>query len=144
MNLDFNIAVHVLTFLSKHASEKFNSNELAEKVCVNPVQLRNVMAKLVNHDYVITQKGKYGGYCINGDILDTPLSELFQLFVTKQSFGRVYTGSLESDCKISNEIRHVMSRYHQKEFNVLEAFYRSITIRDIFNEILMEDYHEKI
>ncbi|HDC8845607.1 TPA: transcriptional regulator, partial [Staphylococcus aureus] len=30
MNLEFNIAVHVLAFLTKHHSEKFNSSSLAE------------------------------------------------------------------------------------------------------------------
>lgn len=46
MNLEFNIAVHVLTFLNQHKGEVFNSQALAENVCVNPVQLRRVMSKL--------------------------------------------------------------------------------------------------
>ena len=74
MNLEFNIAVHVLTFLSKHSSQRFSSVELSSKVCVNPVQLRRVMSKLLEEGYITTQKGKYGGYRINGNVLDTPLS----------------------------------------------------------------------
>ena len=38
MNLSFNIAIHVLTFLTKHSNERFSSDALAEKVCVNAVQ----------------------------------------------------------------------------------------------------------
>ena len=44
MNLEFNIAVHVLAFLLAQ-NEKFNSKELAELTCLNPVQLRRVVAK---------------------------------------------------------------------------------------------------
>ena len=42
MNLEFNIAVHVLSFLTKHSEEQFNSQDLAELTCLNPVQLRRV------------------------------------------------------------------------------------------------------
>ncbi|MGK9043900.1 redox-sensitive transcriptional regulator HypR [Mammaliicoccus vitulinus] len=144
MNLEFNIAVHVLTFLSKHSSEKFSSVELSSKVCVNPVQLRKVMSKLLEEDYIITQKGKYGGYRINGNVLNTSLSNLFRLFTASKSFGRIYTGSKESDCKISSEMSRVMSNYHQKEFEILETFYKNISIGDILNDILMEEYNEKV
>ncbi|MCE4949945.1 transcriptional regulator [Staphylococcus hominis] len=144
MNLEFNIAVHVLTFLSKHSSERFSSVELSSKVCVNPVQLRRVMSKLLEEGYITTQKGKYGGYRINGNVLDTPLSNLFKLFASSQSFGRIYTGTKESDCKISNEMSRVMSNYHRKEFEIIERYYQNISIGDILNDILMEGYNEKV
>ncbi|RIP34975.1 Rrf2 family transcriptional regulator [Staphylococcus gallinarum] len=144
MNLEFNIAVHVLTFLSRHSSERFSSSELASKVCVNPVQLRKVTGKLLENNYITTQKGKYGGYSINGNVLDTPLSEIFKLFTANKSFGRIYTGTTNSECKISNEMRRVMSNYHEKEFEVLESFYQNIFIENILNDILMEGYNEKI
>ena len=48
MNLEFNIAVHVLSFLTKHKNEKFNSKELAELTCLNPVQLKMADTKLIN------------------------------------------------------------------------------------------------
>lgn len=144
MNLEFNIAVHVLTFLSKHSFERFSSTELAAKVCVNPVQLRKVMSKLLEHNYITTQKGKYGGYSVNGNVLNTPLSELFRLFTVSKTFGRIYTGTKDSDCKISNEMSRVMSGYHQQEFDVLESFYHNISIGDVLNEIIMEGYNEKV
>lgn len=144
MNLEFNIAVHVLTFLSKHSSERFSSVDLASKICVNPAQLRKVMSKLLENNYITTQKGKYGGYSANGYILDARLSELFRLFTASKSFGRIYTGSKENDCKISNEMSRVMSEYHQEEFNVLEKFYQNISIGDILNEILKEEHYEKV
>ena len=62
MNLSFNIAIHVLTFLTKHSNERFSSDALAEKVCVNAVQLRNVARIWKQHDYLDVHGGKAGGY----------------------------------------------------------------------------------
>ena len=58
MNLEFNIAVHVLCFLAQHDQEQFNSKELAKLTCLNPVQLRRVLAYLTEHNYIKVQRGK--------------------------------------------------------------------------------------
>ena len=46
MNLEFNIAIHVLAFLTKHNHQRYHSTALAELTCINPVQLRRVAALL--------------------------------------------------------------------------------------------------
>ena len=61
MNLEFNIAVHVLSFLTKHSEEQFNSQDLAELTCLNPVQLRRVTTTLNNQQYIDSIRGKGGG-----------------------------------------------------------------------------------
>ncbi|MDN8894096.1 Rrf2 family transcriptional regulator, partial [Staphylococcus aureus] len=60
MNLEFNIAVHVLAFLTNHHSEKFNSSSLAELTCLNHVQLRRVTTQLVDLKMINTIRGKDG------------------------------------------------------------------------------------
>ena len=65
MNLEFNIAVHVLCFLAKHKDKHYSSTELAELTCLNPVQLRRVMSQLNNSNYIQTIRGKHGGYQAN-------------------------------------------------------------------------------
>lgn len=52
MNLEFNIAIHVLCFLEKHKSERYTSQTLAELTCLNPVQLRRVTNQLSQLDYI--------------------------------------------------------------------------------------------
>ncbi|WP_323704305.1 redox-sensitive transcriptional regulator HypR [Mammaliicoccus sp. Dog046] len=144
MNLEFNIAVHALTFLSKHSTERYSSSELAAKICVNPVQLRRVMSKLLEEGYVITTMGKYGGYSINGNGLTIQLSALFKLFNDQRTYGRIYTGEQESECEISREMTNVMTDYHQQEREVLEKFYQNISIGDVLNKIIMEGYNGKV
>ena len=45
MPSEFIIAVHAMAYLRKHP-RLISSEELAENICVNPVRVRKVMAKL--------------------------------------------------------------------------------------------------
>ena len=65
MNLEFNIAVHVLSFLVKHDNQQFSSQSLAKLTCLNPVQLRRVTTVLNQYQFINTSRGKNGGYSAN-------------------------------------------------------------------------------
>ena len=58
MNLEFNIAVHVLSFLVKHDNQQFSSQSLAKLTCLNPVQLRRVTTVLNQYQFINTSRGK--------------------------------------------------------------------------------------
>ncbi|MDW8797271.1 Rrf2 family transcriptional regulator [Staphylococcus pseudoxylosus] len=144
MNLEFNIAVHLLTFLVKHPDERYSSGELAERICVNPVQLRRVTRRLNEQQYLVATRGKFGGYQSNQSTHDVNLADLFVLFNEEKSEGRIFTGNQGSDCEISREIGHTMSQFHQREQDLLEAYYKNITIKDVLKDILKEDSHETV
>lgn len=144
MNLEFNIAVHLLTFLVKHPNERYSSGELAERICVNPVQLRRVTRRLNEQQYLVATRGKFGGYQSNQSTHDVNLADLFVLFNEEKSEGRIFTGNQGSDCEISREIGHTMSQFHQREQDLLEAYYKNITIKDVLKDILKEDSHETV
>lgn len=144
MNLEFNIAVHLLTFLVKHPDERYSSGELAERICVNPVQLRRVTRRLNEQQYLVATRGKFGGYQSNQTTHDVNLADLFVLFNEEKSEGRIFTGNQGSDCEISREIGHTMSQFHQREQDLLEAYYKNITIKDVLKDILKEDSHETV
>ncbi|SCU22851.1 putative transcriptional regulator [Staphylococcus xylosus] len=144
MNLEFNIAVHLLTFLVKHPDERYSSGELAERICVNPVQLRRVTRKLNEQQYLNATRGKFGGYQSNQSTKDVTLADLFVLFNEEKSEGRLFTGDECSDCEISKEIGHTMSQFYQREQDLLAAYYKNITIKDVLKDILKEDSHETV
>lgn len=144
MNLEFNIAVHLLTFLVKHPDERYSSGELAERICVNPVQLRRVTRRLNEQQYLVATRGKFGGYQSNQSTHDVNLADLFVLFNEEKSEGRIFTGNQGSDCEISREIGHTMSQFHQREQDLLEAYYKNIMIKDVLKDILKEDSHETV
>ncbi|UTH14213.1 redox-sensitive transcriptional regulator HypR [Macrococcus equipercicus] len=142
MNLEFNMAVHILSCLAKHPEDKFSSSELAAKICVNPAQLRRVLSKLNEHHYIESFNGKYGGYTANAGTIDVSLADLYLLFMEGRSTRRLFTGSTDNPCDISRSIKDVMVDYQRKEQEVIAAHYRSITVRDVLNDIVQEDYHE--
>lgn len=144
MNLEFNIAVHLLTFLAKHPGERYSSGELAERICINPVQLRRVTRKLNEQRYLDATRGKFGGYQSNQSTSDVNLADLFVLFNEEKSEGRLFTGDEDSDCEISKEIGHTMSLFHQREQDLLATYYKNITIKDVLKDILKGDSHETI
>ena len=134
INLEFNIAVHFLTFLAKHADERFSSKALSELICVNPVQLRRVTSQLVENQYVETIRGKYGGYQANESTATANLGDLFQIFTAHNAQGRLYTGTKESECEISRKIEGTMKAHHAKEHALLKQYYENFTIQDILEE----------
>lgn len=136
MNLEFNIAVHVLAFLTKHADERFSSKALSELVCINPVQLRRVTGKLVEQGYIDTVRGKYGGYQTNVKTAKADLADLFQLFTAERTQGRLFTGNSASHCEISRKIGNTMAKHHAKEHELLMQYYRDFTIEEVLRETL--------
>ena len=137
LNLQFNMAIHVLTFLSKHEGEHFTSAQIAESVCVNPVQLRRVLSVLNQHDMIISKKGKTGGYCASKDIDNISLGNLFQIFCHPHH-ASVYTGNKDNPCLISRNIETIMSQYDEQIFIETQKYYNQILIRDIKHKILSE------
>lgn len=144
MNLEFNIAVHVLTYLTKHAPQQYTSSELAENVCVNAVQLRRVMQTLIAHDYVDVRRGKYGGYQARANTREVSLGELYDLFHDPMGNARVFTGNEQNKCKISSQIGGVMSQHFDGAHQMLKAYYDTICIQDVLTSIVKEDIYEKI
>ncbi len=87
----------------KHPGERYSSGELAERICVNPVQLRRVTRKLNEQRYLDATRGKFGGYQSNQSTNDVNLADLFVLFNEEKSEGRLFTGDEDSDCEISKK-----------------------------------------
>lgn len=137
MNLEFNIAVHILSFLVKHAHQQFSSQSFAKLTCLNPVQLRRVTTVLNQHQLIETSRDKNGGYSANHLTSSVKLSLLYRTFVLeKESQQRVFTGHEQSECGISRNIAKTMSRYNQMERRVILDFYDTLTINDVINDTL--------
>lgn len=140
MNLEFNISVHVLSFLTKHRDEHFSSQELAQLTCLNPVQLRRVTTVLNNHGFIDALRGQGGGYRANNTTPTIKLSTLYQLFVVdKTSSQRIFTGNEQSYCAISRNIAHTMANYKEQEIALMLDFYNKLTVSDVIKEIIKEE-----
>lgn len=135
MNLQFNIALHALTFLSKHEGESYSSTKLAELVCINSVQLRNVMRVLAANKYVISKHGKNGGYTAVEGIGDVKVSDIYHIFRHVATDNHIYTGSQDSPCKISKNMHEIMEDYAEVEYDLIAKFYEDIQIKDLLEQV---------
>jgi len=134
------MAVHILIFLSKHHEEQFTSTEIAESVCVNPVQLRRVLSILNQQELIYSKKGKSGGYAAIESCEDIVLGDLYRLFASSQPASKVYTGSKENDCLISQNIETIMSAHQEALYLKNAQYFDQFTVKDIKNEILIGAY----
>ncbi|MBO1199594.1 Rrf2 family transcriptional regulator [Staphylococcus simiae] len=140
MNLEFNIAVHILAFLTKHQSERYSSNDLATLTCLNPVQLRRVSSQLVDLAMIETIRGKDGGYQATSHSKDISLGKLYQHFVlNKPTNQRLFTGNEGSHCVIARNIATTMSTYQHQEHQLILSFYNQKTIQDVIADIQGEN-----
>ncbi|WP_165496217.1 Rrf2 family transcriptional regulator [Alloscardovia theropitheci] len=131
MNLHFTIAMHALAYLAKHHDSSFSSSQLAELICVNPVQLRTVMTQLVHNDLVIASPGKFGGYKSIENAQEIQLSLIFNLFRIKTPDTRVITGEPTSTCAIARNMKSIIEDFQTEELTLLSDFYSHKTIGDI-------------
>ncbi|WP_018143493.1 RrF2 family transcriptional regulator [Alloscardovia criceti] len=139
MNLQFTIAIHALAYLSKHAGESFSSSQLAELICVNPVQLRRVMRVLCDQGLVESKNGKSGGYTATPLTNDVQLSTLFELLRNHDIDPRILTGTPDSSCEISRNMSSITSALVHEEFKILKNYYSQYTIDDILKTIISKE-----
>lgn len=139
MNLEFNIAVHVMCFLVKHSEERWSSQALADSVCIHPVQIRRVTTKLIEAGWVEGHRGKQGGYQANVRTAEVSLTTLYDVFVPQDMTNqRVLTGATDNTCQISREIGHTMLTFYRREHDYAKKVYDGQTIQTILNQLLKE------
>lgn len=139
MNLQFNIALHALTFLSKHEGKSFSSTKLAELICINSVQLRNVMRILAANELVISRHGKNGGYTAVEGTRDVNVSEIYHIFRYVATDSRIYTGSQDSPCKISKNMHEIMENYAEVEYDLIAKYYEGVHIKDLLEQVRVKE-----
>ena len=139
MNLEFNIAIHVMCFLVKHSEERWSSQTLAESVCIHPVQIRRVTTKLIEAGWIEGHRGKQGGYQANIRTAEAPLTALYDVFVPQDmTEQRIFTGASNNACQISREIADTMVTYYREEHDYAKQAYAGQTIQTILNQLLKE------
>ncbi|UEX90249.1 redox-sensitive transcriptional regulator HypR [Staphylococcus ratti] len=139
MNLEFNIAIHVMCFLVKHSEERWSSKALADSVCIHPVQIRRVTAKLIELGYIEGHRGKQGGYQANQQTAHVPLTALYDVFIPQHMTDyRVLTGGIENTCLISRQIGTTMHAFYETERERAKTVYEGQTIQMILEKLLKE------
>ena len=134
MPSEFIIAVHAMAYLRKHP-RLISSEELAENICVNPVRVRKVMAKLKAYGLIDTKQGLSGGYSFSIQNETVTLSQIYDALQMRIFHSNWRSGNAHLKCIVSSGMAQVMDDlYETLEATCYEKL-KAISICDVVKEL---------
>lgn len=88
-NLRFATVLHILVLLHKNKDQILTSEFIAGSINVNPVVVRREIKILKEAGILESKKGKEGGSILIKDASEIKLSEIYQLIVCQDNFGKM-------------------------------------------------------
>lgn len=133
MTQDFNISIHALLFL-KHKGDVRTSEQIAEKVCTNPVVIRRIMGALKRAGLVTTREGIHGGYQIREEGGEITLCEVKKALAVRP-FKRTPARHVDEDCLLSSGMGDLLDRLYEGMDEACDRYLTEITIGMLEKEI---------
>lgn len=127
---DFFIALHSLVLMC-HLDRQINSSELAENICVNPVQVRRALAPLVCAGILQITEGRFGGYRLAVGCDEISLAEVAKLSNADFLSGMWHTGNEDENCCISAGMGAYLKNLYEQLSAALLAELADITPRQV-------------
>lgn len=81
-----NYAYRILIMLGANADKTVSLTEIANAYDISLNHLKKVSARLVEHGYVVTERGRSGGLRISKDPAEIGLGEVFRIAQTETAF----------------------------------------------------------
>ncbi|MCH4167535.1 MAG: Rrf2 family transcriptional regulator [Megasphaera sp.] len=134
MTSEFAIAVHAIVYLN-HRQESLSSEEIAENVCVHPVRLRKILARLKKAGLVATKEGIHGGYRFEKDPEEVDLYTVCQAIGEEPVEVKSSTGDVDMDCQIASGMAGIMDQIYGEMNQACYGQLKQITIYDIDKKI---------
>lgn len=78
MNGQFQIAVHILTLLSRANDELLSSEYIAGSININPALVRKEISNLRNFGLISSKEGKNGGYSLGKPSKNITMADIYQ------------------------------------------------------------------
>lgn len=127
---DFFIILHSLVLMC-HQDRQINSTELAENICVNPVQVRRALSPLVCAGILQINEGRSGGYKLIAGCDKISLAEVAKLSNVDFLSGMWHTGNEAESCCISAGMGLYLEKLHEQLKAALLAELAKTTVRQV-------------
>lgn len=131
----FLIATHALVMLA-HKQTQLSSTEIAENICVNPVQVRQVLRDLVQSQLVVSQQGRQGGIQLAKPAEDITLADVARSTHTDFLPGSWFTGDQDQECLISSGMGLFAQSLHADLVDAVFKRLEQTTIASIESELV--------
>ncbi len=129
MNGRFQIAVHILTLLSKANCELLSSDYIAGSININPALARKEISNLRNYGLITSKEGKSGGYGLNKSSGQITLADIYQA-VRNQPFLGLAKNSPNPDCPVGKQINKNIDSLYADLDKTLFTKLKTITLAD--------------
>jgi Rrf2 family protein len=103
MNGQFQIALHILTLLSRADDELLSSDYIAGSININPALARKEISNLRNHGLIASKEGKNGGYSLSKSAGQISLADIYQAVKTQHILGSA-KNLPNPDCSVGKQI----------------------------------------
>lgn len=87
-NTRFATVIHILTILAKNPGEWLSSDWIAGSIQINPVIVRKELGALQDQGWVISRKGKEGGYMLLVPSKEISLADIYKTVKTTDVLGK--------------------------------------------------------
>jgi len=120
MNGRFQIAMHILTLLSRATNELLSSEYIAGSININPALVRKEISNLRKKGLIKSKEGKAGGYALGVPAHEIKLSTIYQAVKQQQILGHA-KNEPNPYCPVGKQInKHLLHLYSEME-DVLSA-----------------------
>lgn len=117
-NTRFATAIHIMTLLAKSPDEWLSSDWIAGSIQVNPVIVRKELGELQDQGWVISRKGKEGGYMLLIPSEEISLADLYKTVKKTDILGKKNLNP-NPKCPIGKDINKELENLFEEIDNIL-------------------------
>jgi Rrf2 family protein len=133
-NVQFSIAVHLMTILGYMQGQVLVSHQLAASVNTSPSFIRRILSKLSKAGLVKATAGKKGSCILNREAKSITLLDIYKALGAPVVF-TVHGYPNLNVCPVSCNIKPAMNKVVQRLQKSLEKALKGITLQDLVREI---------
>jgi len=129
MNGRFQIAIHILTLLTKAGTELLSSEYIAGSMNINPALARKEISNLRNRGFIASKEGKNGGYSLGKPAQQITLSSVYEAVKPQEILGHA-KNLPNPDCIVGKQINTHLLNLNKEMDEILSKKLDGITLAD--------------
>jgi len=133
-NIQFSIAVHIMTGLACGCDEGITSGRLATSINTSPSFVRRVLAKLSKADLVETTTGKAGACWLARDAKAISLLDIYEAVDAPKAFS-IHGYTEQKGCQVSCHIKATLEKALRKTQKAMETSLAGISLAQIVSDV---------
>lgn len=128
-NTRYATAIHILTLLANFPKEWLSSDFISESIHINPVIVRKELGILQNSAFVVSKKGKDGGYKLNKSPYEITMSEVYLTVKNSDILGKMNMNP-NPKCIVGKDINIYLSKLFTDAEQLVADFLNGMTLED--------------